>query len=247
MPIFLPKCLGGARPPSTCPPADKKLGNACTVHETIRVKSAAWDDAGERCAALCRAALQRRDRGPLSCLLAVAPAAVSAPGARAASEPALHQHIHTRMPAPANLHLPTLPACPPPAGQACWCTPRSTTSSTACPTATTASSAPWTPRSTSPRYCMVPPPVHAWLRGHLCNTCIHPFTVSTSPRARSAARHACMLCPTCTAAYCQLWHGKAQHSKPPRQPRFHGLLLDDVMEGALASLPRLSEAEGFLS
>ena len=28
--------------------ADKKLGNACTIHETIRVKSAAWDDNGER-------------------------------------------------------------------------------------------------------------------------------------------------------------------------------------------------------
>jgi hypothetical protein len=27
--------------------ADKKLGNACTIHETIRVKSAAWDDNGE--------------------------------------------------------------------------------------------------------------------------------------------------------------------------------------------------------
>lgn len=26
--------------------ADKKLGNAQTVHETIRVKSAAWDDNG---------------------------------------------------------------------------------------------------------------------------------------------------------------------------------------------------------
>jgi hypothetical protein len=26
--------------------ADKKLGNACTIHETIRVKSAAWDDNG---------------------------------------------------------------------------------------------------------------------------------------------------------------------------------------------------------
>lgn len=26
--------------------ADKKLGNSCTVHETIRVKSAAWDDSG---------------------------------------------------------------------------------------------------------------------------------------------------------------------------------------------------------
>jgi coatomer protein complex subunit alpha (xenin) len=26
--------------------ADKKLGNSCTVHETIRVKSAAWDDNG---------------------------------------------------------------------------------------------------------------------------------------------------------------------------------------------------------
>lgn len=26
--------------------ADKKLGNAQTVHETIRVKSAAWDDSG---------------------------------------------------------------------------------------------------------------------------------------------------------------------------------------------------------
>jgi coatomer protein complex subunit alpha (xenin) len=26
--------------------ANKKLGNACTVHETIRVKSAAWDDSG---------------------------------------------------------------------------------------------------------------------------------------------------------------------------------------------------------
>jgi len=26
--------------------ADKKLGNSCTIHETIRVKSAAWDDNG---------------------------------------------------------------------------------------------------------------------------------------------------------------------------------------------------------
>lgn len=26
--------------------ADKRLGNAATVHETIRVKSAAWDDSG---------------------------------------------------------------------------------------------------------------------------------------------------------------------------------------------------------
>lgn len=26
--------------------ADKKLGAAATVHETIRVKSAAWDDSG---------------------------------------------------------------------------------------------------------------------------------------------------------------------------------------------------------
>lgn len=26
--------------------ANKRLGNSCTVHETIRVKSAAWDDNG---------------------------------------------------------------------------------------------------------------------------------------------------------------------------------------------------------
>lgn len=26
--------------------ADKKLGDSCTIHETIRVKSAAWDDNG---------------------------------------------------------------------------------------------------------------------------------------------------------------------------------------------------------
>jgi coatomer protein complex subunit alpha (xenin) len=31
--------------------ADKKLGNSVTVHETIRVKSAAWDDSGEQRAA----------------------------------------------------------------------------------------------------------------------------------------------------------------------------------------------------
>ena len=33
--------------------ADKKLGNACTIHETIRVKSAAWDDNGGWAAVGC--------------------------------------------------------------------------------------------------------------------------------------------------------------------------------------------------
>ena len=35
--------------------ADKKLGNSCTIHETIRVKSAAWDDTGEGWCAGCGA------------------------------------------------------------------------------------------------------------------------------------------------------------------------------------------------
>lgn len=49
-------CLHPRSPPCTdfCQPcskhaivvADKKLGNSCTIHETIRVKSAAWDDDG---------------------------------------------------------------------------------------------------------------------------------------------------------------------------------------------------------
>lgn len=33
--------------------ADKKLGSNVTVHETIRVKSAVWDDAGARCCCPC--------------------------------------------------------------------------------------------------------------------------------------------------------------------------------------------------
>ena len=45
---------GHVTPPVGVPcGADKKLGNSCTVHETIRVKSAAWDDAGELCLLVC--------------------------------------------------------------------------------------------------------------------------------------------------------------------------------------------------
>jgi hypothetical protein len=40
--------------------ADKKLGNSVTIHETIRVKSAAWDDNGGWCCCCVRLMLAER-------------------------------------------------------------------------------------------------------------------------------------------------------------------------------------------
>lgn len=163
--------------------ADKKLGNSCTIHETIRVKSAAWDDTGEGHCAGC---------GAVGALRCAARAAVCRCGTQTISTPAWppllppplqHDCTTPRGPTTSRTALAAGPAFdvtphaslpPSPPQRVCSCTPRSTTSSTACPTVTTASSAPWTSPSTSPR-CVGVDGLSVWQRVVMeSSCCMHP-------------------------------------------------------------------------